>query len=194
MRPGRDYLIYLPPTRGFPKINNFKFQAGKGVQPVVSFRDGNTLQVRLAGAVCETVRVSFRGGGFTLRVAEADNIGQTLPPARLYAACPEFAADYQVDGRGELLPVISGREYVVYFPPTSAHPKLTGFSYRTTNPRVKVGADFGQDHTLKLKVTGPLCEQVDIRFKDGRKVKLQVGERDAVGSRGGLPRSAPGCR
>lgn len=178
VQPGRPYLIYYPGSRRAPLIKGLRYQSGKGAETNMEFLDGNSVRIVVRGKVCESVDFEFPGGRFALRLAARDNTSGVQPPEQLYGKCPEYAADYRLAGKNEILPVISGKPYQLYFPPTRRKPRLPGFSFAASSKQVRVESGYGLEHTLQVKVTGPACGQVDFRFKDGRAFSLRLAAKD----------------
>ncbi len=195
MLPGRAYQLYFPPSRRRPHLPGYSYAAStRQVRVESGFGVEHTLTVKVTGPPCGQVDFRFRDGrAFALRLASRDNTAANHPPEVLYADCPEFSADYRIAGRNERLPMRPGRGYRIYFPPTRRYPELSGFSYRTTDARVRPHFQFAERHSLTVRVAGPLCGTVEVRFEDGRAFTIQLAEQDAAGREGELPRKAPGC-
>jgi uncharacterized protein YkwD len=190
---GRAYAIYVPPTREAPLLGGFQYRASHDVRPHLSLVDGNTLRVRVEGQPCGSVDVTLaRGRRFTLRIAERDALAGPVPPEELYAQCPEYAADYRIAARGELLPLRPGRDYLVYVQPSARHPRLVGFQWRAVaglRPQVA----FASADALRIRVEGALCGQVDVEFQDGRRFRVQLAREDRARKTAPLPDRVPGC-
>lgn len=175
---GRTYAIYLPPTRKAPTLGRIQYSGAEAVKPTVDFVDGNTLRVQVTGPLCASLNARLADGRrFTLRLAEQDTTAGPVPDAVLYARCPEFSADFRIQARGEVLPMVAGRAYLVHVAPTARHPRLTGFRYRTV-AGVKPHIEFASPDSLRIRVDGDRCSTVSLEFNDGRKFRVQVAGAD----------------
>ncbi len=192
VRPNRDYVLYLPPANKQPSLKRLSWSSPRGTTIKMTSLDLNTKLVRIRGPMCGKANFSFPGGRFSLRLAALDNTATRHPPERLYAACPEYAADYKLAGRNELIPVISGREYKIYFAPSKRYPGITGLSWRYDSG-VRFQVDLSGPNTLTVTLSGRNCGRVTVTLKDGRVVRMQLAGQDARGTRGYQGDLVPGC-
>ena len=190
--PNREYVLYLPPANKQPSLKRMSWSAPRGVTVTLTSLDLNTKRVRIRGPICEKADFSFPGGRFSLRLAALDNTAARYPPQRLYAPCPEYAADYKLAGKNELIPVIAGREYKIYFAPSKRYPGITGISWRYDSG-VRFQVDLSGSNTLTVKLSGRDCGRVTVTLKDGRVVRMQLADQDARGTRGYQGNRVPGC-
>ena len=179
-KPGLEYAIYLPPTRRDPFLTPFTTRFERGITPSVVVIDKNTLRIKLAGKVCQSIEFQLPGRrSFKLRLAVADTTEEPRPPEVVYAPCGEHAADYRIAANGEILPVKPGIDYKIYVRPTARHPSIAELRWSApANVKPKVTLENG--NTLRVRVTGKICQTVRFELSGGRRFQLRLATRDTT--------------
>ncbi len=88
---------------------------------------------------------------------------------------------YEARGNGESYRVISGKRYYFYFPPRDCNDKLSSLRYNyKSGMRIENG--FYDLNTIWMEVIGAVGDEVNVRFDDGRAIKLVVATSDSAQS------------
>ncbi len=96
---------------------------------------------------------------------------------------------YIVQEDGKSYRVVSGKKYFFYFPPRDCNDKLTGFSSRYRG-NINYQRGFYDQNTLWIQLDGPIGSEVDIRFYNGRSMKVVIASSDDIQDSSGSSSSA----
>lgn len=175
---GKEYAFYLPPDNKNPHIGPYEYNHPNGIKVAGDQLDLNTVRFKVQGKTCGEVQVTMGGDrGFVLKLAKGDNTGKRQSDAKLYAPCPKIAGTYEIKGKGEVLPVRSGVEYLIHFPNAK---NLGGMRYEFPQG-VKVKADFKDQQTIQARITGKSCQGATFKMNNGSTFELRVSKKDAPG-------------
>ncbi|MBI4082041.1 MAG: CAP domain-containing protein [Candidatus Lambdaproteobacteria bacterium] len=170
VRAATAYALYIPPTADLPVVRRFDSSMPQGAAAQIDFIDGNTLRAVVTAPHCQTVTVRLGGERHVrLRVAGQDNTGAQHPEAELYKGCGEFAADFRIEGNGEVLPARSGAALLVYV--RSGAVGQVRWRYPED---VAVSIDVQDEHTLRLSVRGPPGRTVEVQLAGGRSFRVKI--------------------
>ncbi len=178
LKPDVEYAVRVAPSAAQPMLGLVEYKMPPGVEVQGRRQDENTLRLRVSGPLCARVAVTAGAARFAVRLASADTTAGAVPPARLYASCPEFSATFKVRGSGELLHLKPGSMYRIYVQPSAGQPaigKLSSTFPRDVEPRL----EFEDESTLRAAVRGPAGRRVKVEFSGGRTVSLLLDDEAA---------------
>jgi hypothetical protein len=106
-------------------------------------------------------------------LAADDTVGRSLSAAQVFAACPEFSADFKISGLGEQLRVKPGTTYRIYIQPTPARPQIGSMQISYTS-NIDPQFELEDANTVKATVRGASGGKVNVELSGGRRFSVVV--------------------
>ncbi len=98
---------------------------------------------------------------------------------------------YVAKGNGESYQVVADKKYLFYFPLRDCNDRLGAVQYRYSGGMDVIIKYYDHD-TIVAVVDGPIGGEVDVRFANGRSIKLMISSQDKASSDSSSS-SAPNC-
>ncbi|MBU2515355.1 CAP domain-containing protein [bacterium] len=180
VKPGKTYAVHIRPEFGLPYIRDLQWEAPVSVQVDVKWEDKNTILLNLSGESCQAVRfIVERNRYFQVQIDQQDNLNPEHQYSQKKSALSCLRDQngekegFLIDGKGEILNLLSGREYWVEV--NSPNDETAGIRLHYPE-KMQVEIKHLTRNVIKIKLSGAPGQRADFLLQNNRSFQVMLVE------------------